>query len=211
MNTLTAKNTTTTTTTTPTRTATTVSNMVICNHNDLSDAAFRLYCVLKMLAFEEMSDGCVSVKTLSEITGKPIETIQLLLKELIAQELIDWAAQKLLDCTKWVHTPSLYIMRNGIHYIMDYDTHFGYFPITDEVIGIVLFPQAYELYRVFAVVAGDNNNQVNISIKDLAKLFKETPKVTRKWLNVLIEKGVIEQKSPDSFIIHDSIRDSLEA
>ena len=82
--------------------------------------------------------------------------------------------------------------------------------MVDSVMGIVLFPDAYNLYRIFAMLAGDGV-QVRVSIKELSKLFNNTPKNTKKWLQVLIEHGIIEVIAPDTYIIHDAYRDTLEA
>ena len=190
---------------------TTINNMVMCNYKDLSDAAFKLYCVLAMFAAEDIDVSIVSISTLAEITGKQPETVQTLLKELISHELIDWCSSKLLDTTKWLNTPSqCYIRPNLSHFIMNYDPRFGHFSTVDEIIGIVLFPNAYKLYEVFAMLAGEAT-QVKVSIRELSKLFGKPSKETKKWLKVLIYKGVIEVIAPDTYVIHDSLRDSLEA
>ena len=190
---------------------TTINNMVMCNYKDLSDAAFKLYCVLAMFADEDIDVSIVSISTLAEVTGKQPETVQTLLKELISHELIDWCSEKLLDTTKWLNTPSQCIIcQNLSHFIMNYDPRFGYFSTVDEVIGIVLFPNAYKLYEVLAMLAGETA-QVEVSIRELAKLFGKPIKDTKKWLNILIYKGVIEVIAPDTYVIHDSLRDSWEA
>ena len=194
---------------------TTISNMVICNYHNLSDAAFRLYCILSMLTYEHegdgFADGFISIKSLADIADRTPETIQVLLKELMDNELIDWTARKLLDTTKWLNTPSQFILHTSLeHFIEGYDPRFGYFPMVDGVRGIVLFPDAYHLYRIFAMLAG-NGVQVSVSIKELSKLFNNTPKDTRKWLQVLIEHGIIEVIAPDTYVIHDAYRDTLEA
>ena len=55
---------------------TNISNMVILNKK-LTDDEFRLYCVLVMLTDnDESQSGCVSIKTLAEISGKTHETIR---------------------------------------------------------------------------------------------------------------------------------------
>ena len=193
---------------------TTISNMVICNYNNLSDAAFRLYCILAMLGDKDdygYVDGSVSVKMLADISDKTPETVQMLLKELIDNELIDWTALKLLDSTKWLNTPSQFgLCGNLEHFLTDYDPHFGYFSMVDEILGIVVFPDAYRLYRIFAMLAGEEV-QVNVNIKELSKLFNDTPKKTRKWFQVLVDNGIIEVIAPDTYIIHDAYRDTLEA
>ena len=190
---------------------TTINNMVMCNYKDLSDAAFKLYCVLAMFAYEDMDYGDVSISTLAEVTGKQPETVQDLIKELISHELISWCSEKLLDNTKWLNTPSqFYIHQSLSHFIMNYDPRFGHFSTVDEVIGIVLFPKAYELYEVLAMLAGETA-QVNVSIRELAKFFGQPTKDTKKWLNILIYKGIIEVIAPDTYVIHDSLRDSWEA
>ena len=100
---------------------TTINNMVICNYHNLSDVAFRLYCILSMLAYEHedygFADGFISIKSLADIADRTPETIQLLLKELIDNELIDWAALKLLESTKWLNTPSQYMLRTSLKHL----------------------------------------------------------------------------------------------
>ncbi len=189
---------------------TNISNMVILNKK-LTDDEFRLYCVLVMLTDnDESQSGCVSIKTLAEISGKTHETIQRILKELIEMNLVEWAAKKLLDSDKLLNTPSLYgINKNLSHYVMEYDPRAGYFPLVDEVMGDVVFPDAYDLYKVFAMLVGDSAAPVHVSIRELAKLFNKTPKETRKWLQVLIKNSVIETITPDTYIIHDVYRDNL--
>lgn len=193
---------------------TTINNMVICNYNNLSDAAFRLYCILAMLGHEDdygFVNGYISINSLADISDRTPENVQMLLKELIDNELIYWTALKLLDSTKWLNTPSSFSLCNNLeHFITGYDQRFGYFPMVDGIMGIVLFPDAYNLYRIFAMLAGDGV-QVRVSIKELSKLFNNTPKNTRKWLQVLIEHGIIEVIAPDTYIIHDAYRDTLEA
>lgn len=186
-----------------------INNMVILN-NELSDEAFKIYCILSMLTREENDYGFVSIHTLAEISGKTPETAQTLIKELIDKELVGWDAKKLLECSKWLNTPgTFYMCRNLEHYVMDYDSQFGYFTVIDGVMGIVMFPEAYSLYRCFAMLAGDSN-QVHATMREITKLFGKKAKDTRKWLKVLIDKGIIETVAPDTYIVHDYYRDNLE-
>lgn len=186
-----------------------INNMIILK-KDLSDGAFKLYCTLAMLARNDEKDGCVSIHTLAEISGKTPENVQTLIKELIEKELIGWSAKKLLDNLKWFNTPSLFNLRNNLaHLVMDYDTRFGYFSFVDEVAGIVLFPEAYRLYRIFAMLTGEDS-RVYTNLKELSKLFGKNKKDTRKWLDVLINTGIIEIIAPDTYIIHDALRDNRE-
>lgn len=189
---------------------TAINNMVILR-KDLSDEAFKLYCILAVLAWNDGYDGSVSISALSEISGKTPETVQTLIKELEEKELVSWAAHKLLDGSKYLNTPSLFGLYNNLeHFIMDNDPQFGDFTMCNEVMGIVVFPEAYELYRVFAMLAGEEATQVKASIKYLSKLFGKTAKETRKWLQVLTYKGIIETTAPDTYIVHDYYRDTLE-
>lgn len=162
-----------------------------------------------MLAWDEYS-GSVSISALSEISGKTPETVQSLIKELIKTELVDWAGRKLLDSTKYINTPSLFDIRNNFeHFLLESDPRFGYFTVCNEVMGFVLYPEAYDLYRVFAMLIGEAT-KAEASIKTLSKLFGKTQKDTRKWLKVLTDKGIIETIAPDTYIVHDYYRDSLE-
>ena len=93
-----------------------------------------------------------------------------------------------------------------------YSPFFGHYTIDMRIIlDHTLTPQAHCIYEILAMVAGDYSRIAHITIEGIADLFHRTPRTVKRWLKSLIEHGVIEQKSPDSFIIHDSIRDSLEA
>ena len=186
-----------------------INNMVILK-KDLSDGAFKLYCILAMLVRNDEKDGCVSIHTLAEISGKTPENVQALIKELIEKELVGWAAEKLLDNLKWVKTPSLFNLRNNMaHLGRDYDTRFGYFSFVDEVAGIVLFPEAYRLYRIFAMLIGESS-RAHTSLKELSKLFGKNKKDTQKWIDVLVNTGIIEIIAPDTYVIHDALREDTE-
>ena len=98
------------------------------------------------------------------------------------------------------------------HNIQSYSPFFGHYTIDMRIIlDHALTPQAHCVYEILAMVAGDYSRVAHITLEGIADLFHRTPKTVKRWLKSLIEHGVIEQKSPDSFIIHDSIRDSLEA
>ena len=70
---------------------------------------------------------------------------------------------------------------------------------------------AFFLYSLLTTFADNNSRYATASIEELAFYSNITTRTTKKWLKFLEEKGIIEQKSPDTFIIHDGYRDSLEA
>lgn len=80
---------------------------------------------------------------------------------------------------------------------------------------------AFRLYCIFVMLAG-NTNQVCVRLKKLANLLGRSTRSIRRDLDVLISKGIIDKirrKNTDEteeyleslFIIHDCVRDTLEA
>lgn len=80
---------------------------------------------------------------------------------------------------------------------------------------------AFRLYCILVMLACDTN-QVCVRIKKLANLLGRSTRSIRRDMNILIEKGIIEKirrKNTDEteeyleslFIIHDCVRDTLEA
>lgn len=186
---------------------TVINNMVI-HRKDLSDTAFRLYCILAMIAWESnYQDGYVSINTLAGILGRTPETVQKLIKELEEKELVFWDSGKLLETTEWLDTPSCFTLRGDYtHYAMEYDPRYGEFTVDEQVLGEIIYPEAYALYKIFAMLAGGENSTVHTSIKELSKLFGKSPRVTRRWLKELEMFNIIVQEAPHIYLIQDSIR-----
>lgn len=183
-----------------------INNMVVLN-NELSDEAFKIYCILSMLTREENKYGLASIHTLSEISGKTPKTVQTLIKELEEKELVFWNAGKLLETTEWIETPSCFTLRGDYtHYAMEYDPRYGEFAVDEQVSGEIIYPEAYALYKIFAMLAGGENSIVHTSIKELSRLFGKSPRVTRKWLKELEMFNIIVQEAPHIYLIQDSIR-----
>ena len=70
---------------------------------------------------------------------------------------------------------------------------------------------AFYLYTLLTTFADNNSRYATAIVEKLAFYSDRTPRTIKRWLKFLKEKGIIEQKSPDTFIIHDGYRDSLEA
>ncbi len=79
----------------------------------------------------------------------------------------------------------------------------------------------FRLYCILVMLVGDDN-QICIRIKKLANMLGKSPRSVRRAINALVDKGIINrvrQKNTDDteeylesiFIVHDCIRDSLEA
>ena len=78
---------------------------------------------------------------------------------------------------------------------------------------------AINLYLILASLAGDGNKAC-VKIKTLAAMLGRAPSTVRVHLNTLVNRGFIERvlrgsgengNLPSVFIIHDRIRDNLEA
>ena len=102
------------------------------------------------------------------------------------------------------------IYNNKSDNVTRYNPPFGYYTIDSSITKSKIDPYSYALYTIFVMLAGDHSNIVHTTIKELAELYGRSTTTTRRWLNVLIEKGIIEKIDTDTYILHDSIRDSLE-
>ena len=87
-----------------------INNMVILN-NDLSDGAFKLYCILAMLAGKS---NCVSIyiSQLADLLGKSHATVRTRINELIKLGLIDRILCKSSEIPK-MNTASIFILKGN--------------------------------------------------------------------------------------------------
>ena len=89
---------------------TAISNKVICN-NYISSSAFRLYCVLLMLA-DSSNQVIVRYKKLAELLDTTPRTIRRLANELCYNNIIQRVHRKEIDNPK-ENAPSLFIIMDS--------------------------------------------------------------------------------------------------
>ena len=87
-----------------------ISNTVIKDIG-INDAAFRLYCILAMLAGNTSRQVCVSINELAEITGKSNITVRRNISTLIEKGIIERILQK-SKCNRDWSMPSIFIIHN---------------------------------------------------------------------------------------------------
>ena len=85
-----------------------INNMVILN-NDLSDGAFKLYCILAMLAGKS-NRVSVYISQLADMLGKSSRTVRRHLNELIELGLIDRGLCKSSEIPT-MNTSSIFIIK----------------------------------------------------------------------------------------------------
>ena len=87
-----------------------INNMVILN-NDLSDGAFKLYCILAMLAGKS-NRVSVYLYKLADMLGKSSRTVRRHLNELIELGLIDRVLCKSSEIPN-MYTASIFILKGN--------------------------------------------------------------------------------------------------
>lgn len=89
----------------------TIDNAVLLN-KDLPSTAFRLYCLLAMLAGDD-NKVCIKIKELAELMGRASRTVQRDLNILIGEGIIERVLQVSPDEPKQ-NIPSLFVIHDCV-------------------------------------------------------------------------------------------------